>query len=271
MLPDNLGDARKAVADRLSSAGISTYNLDALILVEKVTRLDRSYISAHSEEKLNEEARKELATLMEKRLTHAPIAHLTGAKEFMALDFKVTPDVLIPRPESEAICEIAIRLAPKSSKLLDVGTGCGALAIATGSNRPDLIITATDISEKILSIASLNAHANKVSLNLIKSDLLEKVDGKFATILANLPYLPTNPDLNEEAKHEPDVALIGGDDGLDIYRRFLPQAEQHLEPGGLLVVESDPWQQPDLEALAKAHGLKLIEQTYFVSAFRFGS
>ncbi len=245
----------------LKDVGITTAELDALVLAEFASGKDRAHLLAHPDRDLGSK----LEDLVKQRAKRTPIAHLTGKKEFYGLEFIVSADVLSPRPESEKMVEWAIKYAPKNSSLLDVGTGCGALAIAIQKHRPDLKITATEISDEAIDIAKQNFSKHSVDIELITSDVLDSVKGKFSTVIANLPYLKDDEKLTPEVTKEPGVALFGGPDGLNLYRKFFKQLPDHLEKPGFVFIESDPWQQPDLIKIAhQSAGLAKIEQDYFV-------
>lgn len=207
--------------------------------------------------------------LVARRLAREPLVHLTGKREFYNLDFAITPDVLTPRVETEQMVDWAVKYAPPGSHLIDVGTGSGAIAVAIKVARPDLIVTATDVTEESLVVARGNADKHSADITFIRSDLWASVPGTFATVCTNLPYLTeaSRDDLMEEVKHEPAVALFGGPDGLGLYRRFLSELPDHLEPGGLLFTECDPWQQPELASEAARYGLEPVEQGYFIAGF----
>lgn len=259
----------KQAGRQLTAAGITSARLDSLVLLEYVSGRPRSYWLARPESQLPSALTKALASLLTQRATGQPIPQLTGRQEFYGLNFEITTDVLSPRPESEQIAELAIALAPHRGRLLDVGTGSGALAIAIATHRPDLEITASEVSSAALGVARRNAATHRVQINFIESDLLHQVRGKFHLIVTNLPYVAQPSSLTPGAKHEPMVALIGGgSDGLDLYRGFFQQLPRYLMPGAWVICESDPWQQPALNRIAQAVGLTLKQQDYFVSTFQ---
>ena len=170
---------------------------------------------------------------------------------------EVTPDVLTPRVETEQMVEWAVKYAPQGGRLLDVGTGSGAIAIAIAVHRPDLHITATDLSTKELAVARRNAKRHGVTITFVESDLWSAFDqaAQFDVVVTNLPYLQDDADLMPEVKREPAVALFGGPDGLGLYRRFLTGLPNHLKPGGYLFTECDPWQHADLITEAQKSSL----------------
>ena len=254
----------------LEAAKIPSARLDAELIVCYILGRDRAWLLAHDDEALDEAQVEQFHALLTRRLNREPLVHLTGTREFYGLDMIITPDVLTPRVETEQMVEWAIKYAPKKSSLIDIGTGSGAIAIAIGKHRPDLSITATEVSPEALEVARQNLEKHHVSQNLVQSDLWEEVSGTFDTIVTNLPYLADSAreELMEEVKREPDVALFGGPDGLDLYRRFLAGIREHLNPGGYLFTECDPWQHEALIAEATKYGLTPIEQGYFILGFQ---
>lgn len=264
-------EALTAAIDFLEARGISGARLDAELLLAHTMQTDRAWLKIHDDAKLTQFQVADYESFISRRSEHIPVVHLTGTREFYGLDMAITPDVLTPRVETEQMVEWAIKYAPTGSRLIDIGTGSGAIAVAIGANRPDLTIIGTDISAKELVVARKNATTHSVELELIESDLWQNVTGKFQTIATNLPYLREDADLMLEVQKEPAVALFGGVDGLDLYRRFLAGLPEHLEPGGYLFTECDPWQHADLIAEAAKYGLSPIEQGYFILGFRYSS
>ncbi len=264
------GEAIHYGRSQLEAANITSAHLDAELLLAHVTGLRREQLLARHEQELSPTQSQEFDRLINRRAAHTPLVHLTGSREFYGLDFTITPDVLTPRVETEQMVEWAIRYAPKDSTLIDIGTGSGAIAVAIAKHRPDLEVTATEVSEAALEVARLNASKHDAEIKFIVSDLWETVSGKFQTIVTNLPYLrdDARDELMEEVKHEPYVALFGGSDGLDLYRRFLAGIQDHFEPGGYLFTECDPWQQAKLINETAKYGLRPLEQGYFILGFQ---
>jgi release factor glutamine methyltransferase len=203
--------------------------------------------------------------MVERRATGEPIQYITGEAEFYGLPFLVTPDVLITRPETEHLVEKVIALAHQFRKprIVDIGTGSGAIAIALASHLPHAAITAIDLSTSALAIAQKNAKHNGVAIRFLQGELLDPVAGEeFEIIVSNPPYVPTTDrdSLSVEVRdHEPALALFAGADGLDIYRRLIPQAFTGLVPGGYLALEIGYGQSQSIEALLAASGFKQIE------------
>lgn len=260
-----IGQALKDAEEQLKAAGISSARLDALILMEYVTGKNREGLIAHSDQIL--ESPEPYFDLIGKRSHRTPLVHLTGKREFYGLELDITPAVLTPRVETEKMVDLAIHYAPKNSRLIDVGTGSGALAIAIKKHRPDLEVWASEVSKEAIDVARKNASGHKSDIHFVESDLWQKIDGTFTTVVTNLPYLKDDAELMPEVQKEPAVALFGGQDGLELYRKFLQDLPNHLGPGGYLFTECDPWQQPELIKEAAQIGLKVIEQDYFILGF----
>ena len=221
--------------------------LEAELLLRHCLGVDRARLYRLLTAELSEDEQRRLRELVRRRLIHEPTPYIIGHKEFFGLDLEVTPAAIIPRPESEVLVELAIEAAHKkpSSEWLhiaDVGTGCGAIAVALASALPEANITATDTSPGALELAERNAHRHGVSkrIRFLQSDLLDKLTGGINVLVANLPYV-TSADwkaLPPEIKdHEPREALDGGRDGLRVIERLLEQAPAHLSPSGILLAE----------------------------------
>jgi release factor glutamine methyltransferase len=265
-----LGEAQQGSEARLRQAGIESARLDTLILLEKVTGKARGWLMAHPEEELSDPAWQEFSELINRRAQRNPLVHLTHTREFYGLDFYIDAHVLTPRVETEKMVDYAIKYARPDSRLIDIGTGSGALAIAIKKHRPDLEVWASDLSETELAVARRNAATHDVDIRFVVSDLFEAVDSRFTTVVTNLPYLRDDADLMPEVQKEPAGALFGGTDGLELYRRFLKQLPKHLEPGGFLFAECDPWQHEALIAEAAKMSLRPTEKhDYFILGFHF--
>jgi len=184
-----------------------------------------------------EEKCQQFRKLEEKRLAGTSVARLVGVKEFFGLDFEVNEHVLIPRPETELLVEEVLQIKPKS--LLDIGTGSGCIAIAVQKNLPRCEVSATDFSARALEVARRNAEKHSVGLEFLKADLLEGVEKSFEVIVANLPYVAENSAELEAGvkKFEPNLALFGGEDGLDLIRKLLIQISRLSEKPKLILLE----------------------------------
>lgn len=232
---------------QLEEAGIGSAVLDAEVLLSHVTGLDRAQLYAGLGRPLSGEEEDRFGKLTRRRLGGEPVAYITGRKEFMGLDFMVSPAVLIPRPETELLVENALKLMPTAGSVVDVGTGGGAIAVSLAFHNPEAVVFAIDRSSEALEVARRNAVKNGVAHKVLffQGDLLGPLSGLLQPnqadlIIANLPYIATG-DLQglpmEVKMFEPLSALDGGADGLEHYRRLLPQAEIHLKKGGVLLFE----------------------------------
>ena len=224
------------VSSWLKKAAIS--RLDAELILANSLGKDRVFLHAHPDYELSETEEKQADSDLERRAKHEPLAYILGYKEFYGRNFIVSPDVLIPRPETEAIINLAKEQKP--AKILDVGTGSGCIAITLKLELPVSNVSAVDISPKALQIARQNAAKLGAEIAFSESDLLEKVQGEYDLIVANLPYVDKNWDwLSPELAYEPDLALYAEDSGLYDIKRLVRQAEAHLTKQGVLMLESD--------------------------------
>lgn len=242
-LANALAHTRQRIAGLTESPG-----LDAQVLLAYICNTSRTWVLAHPEYELNGEQNLSLAHAIAQLAAGVPLPYVIGEWEFYGLGFKVTPDVLIPRPETELLVESALKwLAehPGRSRVAEAGTGSGCIAISLAVNSPNLSLTATDICAAALAVASQNAQRHKVEerLTLIETDLLQGVVGPFDLICANLPYIPSGT-LRQLPVYwrEPRLALDGGPDGLDLIRKLLMQAAKLLAPGGLALLEIEAGQ-----------------------------
>ena len=220
---------------------------DAQQLLEIATGLTRVQMLAQPERPLKEEEAGSFQGMLAQRRAAVPVQHLRGSQEFFGRDFHVSPDVLIPRPETEHIIEEVLRLYPDRSAPLtiaDIGTGSGILALTLALEYPNSVVTALDISPDALAVAKHNARFLEVAgrVRFLQSDLLEAVAGElFDLIVSNPPYVPLaeKETLHAQVReHEPHLALFGGEDGHDVLRRLIPQASTALQPGGWLLLET---------------------------------
>ena len=251
MKTTSAGEALTLGTQRLAS--LSTARRDAELLLLHTLHRDRAWLLAHPEAEITPEQLAQFDSLLTRRARHEPIQHITGQQEFYGLTLRVTPDVLIPRPETEHLVEAALARIPADTpnRILDVGTGSGAIAIALAAHRPHAAITAVDSSPAALAVARENAATHHVAIRFIESDLLTALPAEqFDLILSNPPYVPASDELEPQVRDfEPHSALFAGESGLDIYRRLIPQAHAALVPGGLLLMEIGHGQQPALTQL----------------------
>ena len=240
---------------------------DAETLLLHVTGRDRAGLLAHPEAELSPEQIERIQELVVRRETHEPVQYLTGHQEFFGLDLRVTPEVLIPRPETELLVEAVVEWVHSRSAIgrvgqmlvVDVGTGSGAIALALAYALPKARVQGLDLSPAALAVAQGNAERLRLKeqVRFAESNLLELVSGDFAPgsldiVVSNPPYVPSSDaaSLQPEVRDfEPHMALFAGEDGLEVYRRLVPQARQALREGGLLAMEFGFGQREDLRAL----------------------
>jgi release factor glutamine methyltransferase len=222
--------------------------------------MQRHDLFSQQETEVSPQQEQALAAIMERRLKREPLAYILQYKEFYGINLLVNPDVLIPRPETECMVEHALFMALMGMEtpqlvVADVGTGTGAIAINLALHLPAAHIYAMDNADAVLDVAAYNIRAHNVAdrVTLGKGDLLEPAPEPVDLILANLPYIPTDriPTLQPEIRWEPQQALDGGPDGLDLIRRLLAQAPDKLKEHGIILLELDPEQVPAVEELAR--------------------
>lgn len=225
---------------QLQEAGIEEAALDARLLLENICGTGRNDLLAHGQREIPEDQYQSYAACISKRKVHIPLQQIIGYQEFMGLTFKVTPDVLIPRQDTEILVEEVMRYLHDGMRILDMCTGSGCILLSLLHYSNDCEGTGCDISEKALAIAEENARLLSEEAVFIQSDLFEHVEGKYEFIVSNPPYIPTEviPTLMEEVReHEPIAALDGREDGLYFYRRIIKEAGKFLCPGGMLFFE----------------------------------
>jgi release factor glutamine methyltransferase len=210
--------------------------LTAEVLLAHAVGRDRAWLYAHSDEELHEVWWIHYGRYLHQRMQGTPTQHITGHQEFYGREFRVTPDVLIPRPETEHLIDAALRVPARS--ILDVGTGSGAIAVTLALEGTARVV-ASDISIAALQVATENARRLGAEVRFVGGDLASPfADASFDLAVSNPPYVPRDEPLPREVReHEPGVALYGGADGLEIYRRLIPEAARVLEPGGRLIME----------------------------------
>jgi release factor glutamine methyltransferase len=246
LMPPNapsIGQALAATTARLTGLPDGSPRLEAEILIGEVTGLDRARILAWPEAALASDAQQRLAALVERRSRGEPIAYILGHRGFWTLDLAVTPETLIPRPETELLVELALARLPDEAPLLvaDLGTGSGAIAAALASERASWTLIATDRSIAALSVTRTNARRLRLAnLQVLAADWLTPfAPGTLDAVLSNPPYVRCgDPHLTRgDLRYEPRCALAAGPDGLDAIRRIAAAAPSRLKPGGLLALE----------------------------------
>ena len=248
--------------EQLQLADADAPYLSALALLEHAAGLTRSQILAHPEWTLDPHQVAELERLVNRRCAREPLAYLLGQREFFGRNFQVTPDTLIPRPETEQLVQIALDrldcLDPAIPvRVLDVGTGSGAIAVTIAACRGNTTVVATDVSRQALATARINVEKHEVSgrVHLVACDLAEAVDAQFSLVVANLPYIPREviPTLQPEVRaFEPRLALDGGSCGTDLITRLINVLPRMVCPGGCAVLEFGDGQASRLHSLSRS-------------------
>lgn len=238
--------------------------LEAQLLAARAAGVKRSWFYAHDSDAVTPDARIAADALFARRQAGEPMAYILGEREFFGLPFAVTPEVLIPRPETELLVELARAHLPERGRLLDIGTGSGAIAVAMAHLRPDAEVWACDVSPAALAVARANAARNKVDVTFIESDGLSALDApagrRFDIIASNPPYVASgDAHLREgDLRFEPKLALEAGPDGMEIIRRFAADARAHLAPGGSFIVEHGHEQGEACVQLLRALGYQQV-------------
>lgn len=251
-----IDETLRQAAKRLSPHS-SSPRLDAEVLLAHLLGMGRASLLARSTSPVDGDVRSQYDALIGRRYRGEPVAYLTGHKEFYDLDLYITPDVLVPRPETESAVEACLGLLPTSemSQMADIGTGCGAILIAVCKHRPNTKAFGTDISPAAIEVASHNcrAHGLNGQVTLAVGHLLEPLPGRVNLIVANLPYVPPGEASEDVATWEPHVAVFGGgEDGTALIRKFLTSAPDYLLPGGAVIMEVAHSQGKTVSELAKA-------------------
>lgn len=256
----------------LKKGSISEPEASSVVLLASVLGVSRTDLMTKIGDEIRPALLKKFQKMVARRFKNEPVWHIIGRVEFYGLPFLVTRDVLTPRPETELLVQEAFKefsiqnskfnrnskLETRNLRVLDLGTGSGAIAISLAQKFPKAKVTATDISAKALKVAKKNASLNKVarSIKFVKSDLFDKVKGEYGIITANLPYIPSGDfsTLQPEVRDfEPKGALISGDDGLDLYRKMLAGVKNHLDKDGIIFCEIGIGQGPKVREIVKKY------------------
>jgi len=262
----SVSEALNLLAQAFRAAAVEEPDADARVLVGHALHLDRARLIAQSDRSLEAREITVISGLAARRLKREPVSRILGQKEFWSLSLTVTPDVLVPRPETETVVEGALDFVVRSGlrmeklRVLDIGTGSGALLLALLNELPDATGTGTDTSAAALQVARANAArcGLEARCNFVVCDVASGVEGPFDLIVSNPPYIERGEIASlapEVREYDPKVALDGGDDGLAVYRAIAAQARQFLAPGGRLFVEIGAGQEPAVRALFVDSGL----------------
>jgi release factor glutamine methyltransferase len=241
-------EAIACAAQRLEEAAVPNSRLDAERLLAFELGTNRAYLLAHFQDSLDKTRLEHFLSRVQVRAQGKPLQYLLGNQEFCSLQFEVTPDVLIPRPETELLVEEAVqRFREGESRMVDVGTGSGCIAVSVAVVLPRARLWATDLSAAALEVAGRNAARHKVSerIQFVQGDLLlplqgSEFEGTIDCILSNPPYVPDKdlPKLQREVRDwEPRIALVAGPSGLGVYKRLIPDAHRCLKAGGQIIME----------------------------------
>ncbi|PKB65424.1 MAG: protein-(glutamine-N5) methyltransferase, release factor-specific [SAR202 cluster bacterium Io17-Chloro-G2] len=267
----NLRETLQQTHHSLETLNIPDARLEAEVVVMNVLRMPRHEIFAQQEREITPQQENDISAILDRRRQREPLAYIFGYKEFYGINLAVTPDVLIPRPETESMVEHALFMALMGMEtpqlvVADVGTGSGAIAINLAIHLPAAHIYAIDNSEPALRVAAYNVQSHNVAdrITLCYGDLLEAMPEMsdppgppplLDLIVANLPYIPSQriPTLQPEVQKEPKAALDGGEDGMEVITRLFSQAGNHLKETGVILLELDPEQVPAAQALAEKH------------------
>jgi len=262
----SVDEARRLLAARFKAAGIDSAELDARLLVGAALRLDLTGLITSASHVLSKREGSTLAAFAERRVAGEPVARILGQKEFWSLPLRLSAETLVPRPDTETVVELALQMLAETPhpdrelRILDIGSGSGAILLALLSELPGAIGIGSDISLAAL----LTARSNAVDLDLasraffVKCNYAAALTGPFDLVVSNPPYIPS-PDIAgldpEVREHDPHLALDGGPDGLDAYRALIPEAVRLLASGGALVVEAGHGQIKSITGLMSEAGL----------------
>ena len=262
----SIESARRTLAARLSSAGVEEAGLDARLLVGAALGLDLTGMATQAARRLTTQEALRLEQFAQRRITGEPVARILGTKEFWGLPFRLAAATLVPRPDTETVVEQALEvfrelpMTGRKPRIADIGTGTGAILLALLHEIPDAYGVGTDLSLEALRTAKSNASALGLAdrAAFVACDFAGALSGPFELIVSNPPYIRSADiaGLSREVRdHDPHLALDGGRDGFDAYRRLIPQAAALLAPGGGLIVEAGQYQADEIETMMAATAL----------------
>ncbi|HNV46165.1 MAG TPA: peptide chain release factor N(5)-glutamine methyltransferase [Spirochaetota bacterium] len=255
----NITDLLRQASQRLQEAGVESPRLDAEVLLAHAMGIDRVRIITGGDREVPDNERRSFDSMIDRRARREPAAYIMGAKEFYSLEFEVNERVLIPRPETELLVDLALYHAPRGGRVIDVGTGSGAIAVAVVRNRPDIAMTATDLSGDALALAHRNADAllGTHAIRFLQGDLFAPVAGeRFDLIVSNPPYVDPalKGALQPDLAFEPELALYAGESGTAVVARIIRDARDHLADGGMALMEISETMKDFVEREASACG-----------------
>ena len=224
---------------KLSNAEVEDFRNKFFILTEKKLNLSKEVILSHGDNEIDVDKYEMLEPYLDKIIEGIPVQYLVNEQEFYGLKFFVNENVLIPQPDTEIIVEEALNIISDGDRVLDLCTGSGVIGV-TIANKKNVNVVASDISKKALEVAKINAdNLGDSKVTLVESNLFENIDGKFNVIVSNPPYIKKDviKTLSKEVQNEPIIALDGGIDGLDFYKKIVEEAINYLEDGGYLLLE----------------------------------
>ena len=249
-------EALRLAEARLEQAGVPDADVDAAYLLASVLKEDTLAMRINGHRELAAPQRAAFDAFCDRRAAREPLQYILGETEFMGLTFHVEPGVLIPRADTEILVEKALAWMKPGARVLDIGTGSGAIAVSLAKLGRQAQVTAVDVSDRALEIARRNAERNGAAVEFVKSDCFSALKGrKYDMIVSNPPYISEDEmrGLMPEVTREPELALFGGADGLDFYRRISREAPEYLNEGGCLLFEIGWLQKDAVSALVKAH------------------
>ncbi len=248
----------KTALESVLTLDSATARIEVQMLLQQALGVSRAYLMAHPEQVLDEAQQANYRALLQRRLAGEPLAYILGEREFFGLNFRVTPATLIPRPDTELLVELALQRLLQNARVLDLGTGSGAIALSIAHSRPDAEVTAVDASPEALEVARDNARRLKLTnVRLLHSDWFSALgDERFDLVVSNPPYI-ADADAHlarGDLRFEPRSALASGCDGLDDIRRIMADAKSHLNAGGWLLFEHGYDQAARVRELLAASG-----------------
>ena len=265
-MPETVKQIAARLAETLESHGIPDSVLEAEVLLRHALGYDRARFYASLHDLVEEKSLRRVEVLADRRIARKPLAYIVGRREFYGLELSVSPAVLIPRQETELLVDVALEFARQRSdegiSIADIGTGSGAIAVALAVNLPDMQVYATDCSTSALAVAERNRHKHDVAdrVSLLQGDLLAPLPHSVDMIVSNPPYIASHQlrELPPEVRREPQLALDGGEGGLEVIHRLLKQAPAKLNADGCLILEISPEQAEAVREMAEKRFPKAV-------------